>query len=166
MGARKPIQERFADKYKVHPELGCWRWTGSKDKHGYGHIEVDGRPKQASRVVYEHYRDLIPEGLVLDHYRYPDACIGPSCCNPDHLLVTTRSANAARTSWARATHCRAGHEYTPENTALISTGRDGSGKSRRCRSCQRARADKWRRNNREKVQGYRRKQRQQASKAC
>lgn len=164
MGVRKPIQERFANKYRILPNFGCWEWTGSKDENGYGRLEVDGRPKLASRVAYELYREPIPEGSVLDHYQYPDACIGPSCCNPDHLLATTRSANAGRTSWARKTHCPSGHEYNPANTLVINTGRGGSGKGRCCRSCNRARAAKRRKNNPAKSREYSRKRRKKLAK--
>jgi hypothetical protein len=164
MSARKPIQERFANKYRVLPSLGCWEWTGSKDNHGYGRIEDNGKPKLASRVAYELRNGPIPNGLVLDHFQYPDACIGPNCCNPDHLLPTTRSANAGRTSWARKTHCPAGHEYTPANTLVRNTGRGGSGKGRCCKTCHKAQVKRWQRDNREKVRGYRRKRRKQLGK--
>jgi hypothetical protein len=109
-------------------------------------------------VAFELYRGPIPQGLVLDHYLFPERCIGPRCCNPQHLLPTTRSANAGRTSWARKTHCPAGHEYSPDNTALEETGLGRKG--RRCKKCRTAKAVRWVANNREKVRSYRQKRQQ------
>lgn len=151
--AKKTLKERFDAKVKVDGQSDCWIWAGTKDKDGYGLISVDGKPKRAMRVAYELYRGPIPMGLVLDHFLYPERCIGPSCSNPQHLMPTTRSANSARSSWARKTHCPAGHEYSPENTVLENTGRGGKG--RRCRKCRNEHIRQWQLRNPEKVKQYR-----------
>jgi hypothetical protein len=150
--ARKALKERFTAKVKGHEQNECWIWTGAKVKRGYGLISVNGKPKRAMRVAYELYQGPIPKDLVLDHFLYPGTCVGPSCCNPQHLMPTTRSANAARNSWARKTHCPAGHEYTPENTVL-ETSRCGR-KSRRCRKCKIAHIRKWQLKHPDKVKEY------------
>ena len=150
--ARKSVKERFDAKVKVNCQSDCWFWTGSKVKRGYGLISVDGKPKRAMRVAYELYQGPIPKDLVLDHFLYPGRCIGPCCCNPQHLIPTTRSANAARNAWARKTHCPAGHEYTPENTVL-ETNRCGR-KSRRCKKCRNEHIRQWQLRNPERVKGY------------
>ena len=151
--AKKTLKERFEAKVKVDGESECWMWTGSKVKGGYGLISVDGKPKRAMRVAYELYRGQIPTDLVLDHVLYPGRCIGPSCCNPQHLIPTTRSANSARNSWTRKTHCPAGHEYTPENT-ILETNRCGR-KSRRCKKCRNEHIRQWQLKNPERVKQYR-----------
>lgn len=153
--AKKSLKERFEARVKVDGQGDCWIWTGAKLKRGYGRISVDGKPKMAIRVAYELYRGTIPKDLVLDHCLYPERCIGPSCCNPQHLIPTTRSANSARSLWAMKTHCPAGHEYSTENTVWETNWRGG--KSRRCRKCKIEHIRQRQLRNPEKVREYRAK---------
>lgn len=75
----------------------------------------------------------IPEGLSLDHL-----CRHPWCVNPAHLDPVEHAENVRRgasgiKAMARAalqTHCKHGHEFTPENTRISAQG------SRVCRACQ------------------------------
>ena len=55
-----------------------------------------------------------------------------ACVNPGHIEAVTNQENVRRGA-AAVTHCRNGHEFTPENTYL--TPRDGY---RQCRACSRA----------------------------
>jgi len=138
---RKSLRERFDAKVAVDDTSGCWIWTAACDTKGYGRINVGGKPAKASRVSYTLFRGPIPEGQVLDHYRYPEGgCAGPRCVNPSHLLATTRSENSARNSWKRRTQCAHGHPYDAENTAMVKTGKGRL--VRRCKACRRARAKK------------------------
>jgi len=62
---------------------------------------------------------------------------------PAHLEAVTGHVNILRGGnmaaiHARATHCPAGHEYTPENTYIIQ--RKGGATARQCKICTRARA--------------------------
>jgi len=43
------------------------------------------------------------------------------------------------------THCKRGHEFSPENTNIDKHGHRG------CKTCQRMKADEWRRKNRDRV---------------
>ena len=162
-----PLEKRLASKITIHPETDCWIWKGAKNNFGYGVIYADGKTKKATRVTYEKLRGPIPDGLVLDHFLYPGACVGPGCVNPNHLVPTTRSANAGRTAWARRTHCPKGHEYTPENTIIEDTHR-GRGKGRRCKKCHYERIARWQAKNPEKVNAYQQKaaQRRKEKKAA
>ena len=98
---------------------------------GYGVFSI-GRFGRiyAHRWSYEHHVAPIPEGLVIDHL-----CRTPLCVNPDHLEPVTQRVNVHRgvslaASYAEATHCVNGHEFTEANTYR----RPDNG-SRCCRRC-------------------------------
>lgn len=135
----KPLRERLWLRIEVDPETGCWVWQGAKNATGYGRVAMPtgkqgGRTDLVHRVTYEEYVGPIPDGLVIDHL-----CRRPACCNPQHLEPVTQRENLLRgeTSQARnaaKTHCKFGHEFTPENTRLVARGR-------RCIACERRRAN-------------------------
>lgn len=114
-------------------EDGCWLWTGRSSRDGYGRLTYKGRDVSAHRVAYELAKGPIPAGLVIDHL-----CRVPACCNADHLEAVTQRENLMRGLTipavnAAKTHCKNGHEFTPENT-YRAPGRPGT---RCCRTCQR-----------------------------
>jgi len=124
--------EKFEKKYVVDARTGCWAWTDALGIHGYGYLKVDGKRRRAHRLAYNHFVGPIPAGLVLDHL-----CRNRGCVNPAHLEAVTQKVNANRgltgANMRNKTHCPKGHEYTPENTRIVSG-------SRHCRTCHRARA--------------------------
>lgn len=81
--------ERFEAKYVPVPYSGCWLWDGST-VHGYGQMNVGGRPGRAHRLAYEHFVGPIPRGAVVRH-----RCDVRCCVNPDHLEVGSYADNAA-----------------------------------------------------------------------
>lgn len=107
---------------KVSKSDGCWTWLGVVHK-GYGRHSSE----QAHRVAYERTVGPIGEGLEIDHL-----CMNPLCVRPDHLEPVTREENMRRRS-ARQTHCKYGHEFTPENTYIHPPF------GRECRTCNRRR---------------------------
>lgn len=60
----------------------CWHWLGTVRVNGYGQLEIDGKTRAATRVVWEIYRGPIPRGRRLRH-----TCATRDCVNPDHLKV-------------------------------------------------------------------------------
>jgi len=146
------LEERWREKVRPRTD-GCWEWIASRDRDGYGRFQYPGPNGQihtrAHRWAYEQFVAAVPAGMQICH-----TCDRPWCVNPSHLWVGTNTDNdadkrakgRAPAIWgtplnrSRQTHCRRGHEFTPENTRIMATGH------RRCRKCEpiRARAYYWR----------------------
>lgn len=121
-------EDRFWDNVDKDGPDGCWLWTGQILYHGYGHFWRRGTTKVvAHRFSYEALVGPVAAGLELDHL-----CRVRHCVNPEHLEPVTHSENNRRTAGLRAikTHCKRGHEFTPENTRM-------NGRARVCRECAR-----------------------------
>lgn len=79
---------------KVRKTDGCWEWTGSRDRKGYGRLSIgsrlDGskRPHGAHRIAWVLARGSIPNGLSVLHH-----CDNPRCVRPDHLWLGTIADN-------------------------------------------------------------------------
>ena len=134
---RRPAIERLLPRC-VETSGGCWVFEGARTE-GYGVIGRGGRGEgnaYTHRVTYTYFIADIPEGLDLDHL-----CRNRACCNPWHLEPVTRLENVRRGLHGpgygprERTHCKHGHEFTPENT--IQTARQ-----RYCRTCRRQRYQK------------------------
>ncbi len=93
---------------------GCWLWNGGLNEDGYGTTTLNSRTMGAHRAV-----TLILTGSVgpeLDHL-----CRTRNCVNPSHMESVTHRVNVLRglgiaAKYAQRTHCKHGHEFTPENT--------------------------------------------------
>lgn len=107
------------------PELGpCWEYQRSTDPAGYARISYQGETRYGHIIAYTLAKGPVPEGKELDHL-----CRVRHCCNPDHLEPVTHQVNCARSpihpffnpeiraQYRRPpqTHCKRGHELTPEN---------------------------------------------------
>lgn len=108
----------------------CWEWIAGKSQ-GYGMFQDRG----AHRVAYELTVGPIPDGLTIDHL-----CRNRGCVNPRHMEIVTRAENARRGAVVRVirkggrpdlaarTHCKNGHEFTPNNVVVRKNARI-------CRAC-------------------------------
>ncbi|MER7814556.1 hypothetical protein [Streptomyces sp. NPDC096153] len=124
----------------------CWPFTGAKTGGGYGNIWVNGKYRPAHRVAYEMFVEPVADELELDHSCHNEsdclggpACPHRACCNWSHLRPSTHRENDLRGKSMTAvnaakTHCRNGHEYTPENT-YVRPDRKPENTARDCRRC-------------------------------
>jgi hypothetical protein len=131
--------ERFVIKITVDGE--CWRRSASLDAKGYGHFSLEGVQQGSHRASHVMFVGAIPDGYEVDHVK-ARGCRFKDCVRPAHLEAVTGHVNMLRGGnmaaiHARATHCPAGHEYTPENTYIIQ--RRGGRTARQCKICTKAR---------------------------
>lgn len=113
----------------------CRVWALGVNSGGYG----------PHKKVWQVVNGEIPAGMQIDHL-----CRRRNCINPAHLELVTPSMNARRSAapevtrqrFATQTHCKHGHEFTPENTAyrrITVQGYAGEKEMQRvCIQCRRA----------------------------
>jgi hypothetical protein len=122
------VRERFDALIDKSGPTSCWLWTGYVNPGGYGMVSGLNRTTYAHRLAYERWRGPLVSGMVVDH-----VCRIRHCTNPAHLEAVTNRENILRGVGAtavnaRKTHCKRGHEFTPENTHVYQG-------MRRCRAC-------------------------------
>lgn len=123
---------------KVQKTDTCWLWTATKTPSGYGSLLLCSgvgwkMDIYAHRASWEmHNGRPVPDDFDVDHL-----CRNTSCVNPDHLEAVPHAVNIIRGQLCNRlkTHCKNGHEFTPENTYTLP-----SKVGRFCRTCERARA--------------------------
>jgi len=75
-------------KFKIDAN-GCWNFTGSINKKGYGRVKVKKQEFLAHRLMaHLTIRPLASENQVVAH-----KCDNPRCINPEHLFITTQEGN-------------------------------------------------------------------------
>lgn len=125
-----PLGTRLWKKVEIGRADECWPWTGARNGRGYGRLAAGRRDEglvYAHRAVFELSARPLVDGETIDHL-----CRNTSCCNPAHLEPVPLAENIRRAK-RRLTHCKHGHEFTPENTYWRKEGR------RMCRACGRSR---------------------------
>ena len=119
----KELPEKIARRIDTNDPDGCWIWTGGKHTAGYGMAYYRKRSWFAHRLVYSLLIGRPPRGKQLHHI-----CKVRLCVNPEHLAPVTGAEHVRLEGNGAKTHCKHGHEFTPENTYRWRT-------ERRCRTC-------------------------------
>ena len=78
----------FWEKVDRQTQGDCWRWKAFRNPMGYGMFGVKRDVRLAHRIAYELTYGEIPEGMCVLH-----RCDNPSCVNPSHLYLGTRTDN-------------------------------------------------------------------------
>lgn len=100
-------------------------------------LRRDGRKWYVHRWVWTLMHGPIPKGVQVLH-----RCDNPACFRLDHLFLGTQGDNMrdmvekGRHSNQLKTHCKHGHEFTADNTVIV-TNPNGQ-PARRCRTCRNA----------------------------
>ena len=115
-------------------------------KQGYLRVSLRGRQRYVHQLVLEAHVGPRPRGMNVLHAndipwdnRLENLRWGTQSENLKEATVNGRNVNANKT------HCKNGHEFTPENTYLKASG------SRECRVCSYQAKMAWQRKNRDKV---------------
>lgn len=121
------LEARLLRHRYIHPETGCWIWTGAKDDEGYGEIWILGKQCRLNRIIGHLYFGLnLEDKKILVLHK----CHNKSCFNPAHLELGSNSKNMS--DYGRHIHpeyCKRGHRWRDGNEYF-------SRRARLCRACQ------------------------------
>lgn len=125
-------------------DTDCQVYDGSHSGKGYGRLMVVSVRWATHRLAWIERHGPIPPDTPFALHR----CDNPPCFADGHLFLGTHADNAAdRNAKGRCksgirqrekTHCKRGHEYSPENTKVRPRG---NGLARHCIACDEIRAE-------------------------
>lgn len=118
----------------------CIEWKGSKNRKGYGQVQILGKQLIVHRVSFRLWKGPIPRGFFVCH-----TCDNPPCYSPEHLFLGSNRENQRDSvrkgrHWStRKNFCPAGHPLSGTN---LYARKDGT---RECKECRRENVRRWRR---------------------
>jgi hypothetical protein len=140
MAGRKSItdwQRYFWARVDKRGADECWPWKGHAGTNGYGVAFDYDQDWKLIRTGAHRVSNWLATGELPPVVMH--VCDNPGCVNPKHLRSGTHRDNMLDCSDKRrfpaqsVTHCRRGHEYTPENTIVYR--RKNGRTARGCRAC-------------------------------
>lgn len=126
--------ERFAAKLVPGDDACRYRWAIPRQHDGYGTFLFDGKNVGAHVASHLMFVGPIPDGYHVDHVR-DRGCTHHDCVWWKHLEAVPQIENVRRGDaglWqAEKTHCKHGHEFTPDNIYWVGPNKD----MRQCKTC-------------------------------
>jgi hypothetical protein len=113
-------EQRFWSYVDKKNEDECWTWQGTKSGCGYGYFSYRNADIGAHRMSLQF---KLGRPIIMGMHACHD-CNNRHCVNPSHLREDTASSNvkdlvrAGNHNNARKTHCKHGHEFTPDNVYI------------------------------------------------
>jgi len=132
----KKIEMRIKEKTTIDPTSNCWLFNGYLSSYGYGRITVDYVNYYVHTISAIIYLDFSLDDICHQINHKDNVCSNKNCWNPEHLYIGTQMENVQDTvikgisGRPTQTHCKNGHEFTPENTYI----REKTG-DRLCKTC-------------------------------
>ena len=122
--------QRFTEKIALGPfneklQSHCWEW-GASLSSGYGVVYLY-QPKKLAIRAHKLSHELV-NGPVPPTWHVHHKCVNRLCVNPAHLEALEPSEHLSNREGSGAflnknkTHCKWGHEFTPDNTRLRVNG--------------------------------------------
>lgn len=111
----------------------CWLWRRSKNPKGYGNVWVGKNCKSVHR-----YAKSLVVGPIARQDDVHHVCRIKHCANPEHTEIKNHVTHQQtehddkHDKKRQQTHCKRGHEFTPENTRIYTRGKYSM---RQCRAC-------------------------------
>jgi HNH endonuclease len=137
---RLPWPENLLGRLVVMPN-GCVLHDSTPNDQGYCRVTTPTGRERAHRAMWEFMVGPIPEGMTVEHACHTEDpscqegtnCLHRRCVNIAHLELMPLGENISRQHHRNAakTHCKWGHEFTPENTYVTKSG------GRQCITCRR-----------------------------
>lgn len=124
---------------------GCWLWTASLHKDGYGQCRIIGKTMLAHRVAYFLLNGPIAKGLEFDHL-----CRVRRCVNPDHLEPVTHKVNVLRGLSFSALHAKKPYCIRGHQLKILRKGKEALG-WRECLVCKKQLARVYNTENADKI---------------